>query len=140
MCLCGLDPGRGPDGGFWWELCSSRLMTCKTVQATPQVGRNISLESSSSSQGALALNGVSRSGMEVNGSVAGKSRGDSNELERLFSGPSHCGDLADSSRMVSRGPDTKSTEIKSKEFNLSKSRMMQWARFTLDWPFSILPY
>ncbi|CDQ64353.1 unnamed protein product [Oncorhynchus mykiss] len=79
-----------------------RLMTCKTVQATPQVGRNISLESSSSSQGALALNGVSRSGMEVNGSVAGKSRGDSNELERLFSGPSHCGDLADSSRMLDR--------------------------------------
>ncbi|KAK6294635.1 hypothetical protein J4Q44_G00354650 [Coregonus suidteri] len=77
-----------------------RLMTCKTVQATPQAGRNIALESSSSSQGALALNGVSRSGMEGNGSVAGKSRGDSNELERLFSGPSHCGDLADSSRML----------------------------------------
>lgn len=105
MCVCGL--GRGADGGFLYELCSSRLMTCKTVQATPQAGRNISLESSSSSQGALALNGVSRSGMEGNGSVAGKGRGDSNELERLFSGPSHCGDLADSSRMVSRGPDSK---------------------------------
>nr|XP_024003295.1 immunoglobulin superfamily DCC subclass member 3 [Salvelinus alpinus] len=79
-----------------------RLMTCKTVQATPQAGRNIALELSSSSQGALALNGVSRSGMEGNGSLAGKSRGDSNELERLFSGPSHCGDLADSSRMLDR--------------------------------------
>ncbi|XP_031686675.1 immunoglobulin superfamily DCC subclass member 3 [Oncorhynchus kisutch] len=79
-----------------------RLMTCKTVQATPQAGRNIALELSSTSQGALALNGVSRSGMEGNGSLAGKSRGDSNELERLFSGPSHCGDLADSSRMLDR--------------------------------------
>ncbi|KAM6980640.1 immunoglobulin superfamily DCC subclass member 3 [Aplochiton taeniatus] len=69
-----------------------RLMLCKTVQATPQAGRSAALESSSLSQGASGLNGISRVVMETNSSAAGKSSGaDSNELERLFSGPTHCG-------------------------------------------------
>ncbi|KAM3624807.1 uncharacterized protein V6R79_001856 [Siganus canaliculatus] len=64
-----------------------RLMTCKTVQATPQAGHNAVLESSSSSQGASGLNGAARREMEVNGSAAGKKVADSNELERLFTQP-----------------------------------------------------
>uniref|UniRef100_A0A3P9QHQ7 Immunoglobulin superfamily, DCC subclass, member 3 n=1 Tax=Poecilia reticulata TaxID=8081 RepID=A0A3P9QHQ7_POERE len=65
----------------------SRLMMCKTVQATPQAGHSAVLESSSSSQGASGLNGAARREMEVNGSAAGKKVVDSNELERLFTQP-----------------------------------------------------
>ncbi|XP_041647836.1 immunoglobulin superfamily DCC subclass member 3 [Cheilinus undulatus] len=64
-----------------------RLMMCKTVQATPQAGHSTVLESSSSSQGAVGLNGAARREMEVNGSSAGKKVVDSNELERLFTQP-----------------------------------------------------
>ncbi|XP_035507925.1 immunoglobulin superfamily DCC subclass member 3 [Morone saxatilis] len=64
-----------------------RLMMCKTVQATPQAGHSMVLESSSSSQGASGLNGAARREMEVNGSAAGKKVVDSNELERLFTQP-----------------------------------------------------
>lgn len=59
-------------------------MMCKTVQDTPPVGRSVVQESSSSSQGAFALNSAARREMEVNGSIAGKKVADSNELERLF--------------------------------------------------------
>uniref|UniRef100_A0A8C4HVV8 Immunoglobulin superfamily DCC subclass member 3 n=1 Tax=Dicentrarchus labrax TaxID=13489 RepID=A0A8C4HVV8_DICLA len=65
----------------------SVLMMCKTVQATPQAGHSMVLESSSSSQGASGLNGAARREMEVNGSAAGKKVVDSNELERLFTQP-----------------------------------------------------
>ncbi|KAJ7986010.1 hypothetical protein DPEC_G00346390 [Dallia pectoralis] len=75
-----------------------RLMICKTVRATPQAGRAVN--QNSSPPGALALNGLSRMGTEEDGSAAGKISGDSNELERLFSGPRHCGNRADSSRML----------------------------------------
>ncbi|XP_020794639.1 immunoglobulin superfamily DCC subclass member 3 [Boleophthalmus pectinirostris] len=61
-----------------------RLMMCKTVQATPQAGHGAAIESSSSSQGAVGLNGATRREVEVNGSAAGKKPVDSNELERLF--------------------------------------------------------
>lgn len=60
---------------------------CKTVQATPQAGHSVVLESSSSSQGASGLNGAARREMEVNGSTVGKKVADSNELERLFTQP-----------------------------------------------------
>ncbi|XP_016093022.1 immunoglobulin superfamily DCC subclass member 3-like [Sinocyclocheilus grahami] len=71
-----------------------RLMMCKTVQATRQAGRNpaagVVLESSSSSQGALALNSPHRLSSDGNGGThTAKSCTDSNEMERLFSGPSH---------------------------------------------------
>ncbi|XP_046898476.1 immunoglobulin superfamily DCC subclass member 3 [Hypomesus transpacificus] len=66
-----------------------RLVMCKTVQATPQTVRHVG---ESSSQGAPGLNGATRGVAEGNGSVANKRRGDTNELERLFSGPSHCGE------------------------------------------------
>ncbi|XP_028979978.2 immunoglobulin superfamily DCC subclass member 3 isoform X2 [Esox lucius] len=79
-----------------------RLMICKTVRATPQASRGVTLESSS--QAALALNGLGRTSSEENGSAAGKITGDSNELERLFSGPSHCGNGVDSSRMLESSP------------------------------------
>lgn len=59
-------------------------MMCKTVQATPPVGQNVVQESSSSSQGAFALNGAARRELEVNGGITGKKGADSNELERLF--------------------------------------------------------
>lgn len=62
-------------------------MMCKTVQATPQAGHGVVLESSSSSQGTSGLNGAARREMEVNGSVARKKVADSNELERLFTQP-----------------------------------------------------
>ncbi|KAL1007176.1 hypothetical protein UPYG_G00083040 [Umbra pygmaea] len=94
-----------------------RLMICKTVQATPQTGRSVALETSS--QGALALNGLSRTGAELNGSTAGKIRGDSNELERLFSGPS---DRADDSHMLESIPvslnDTQLSTVALDDFNL----------------------
>lgn len=61
-----------------------RLMMCKTVQATPPVGHSVVQESSSSSQGAFALNGAARRETEVNGGIPGKKVADSNELERLF--------------------------------------------------------
>uniref|UniRef100_A0A7N8WZV7 Immunoglobulin superfamily DCC subclass member 3 n=1 Tax=Mastacembelus armatus TaxID=205130 RepID=A0A7N8WZV7_9TELE len=64
-----------------------RLIMCKTVQATPQVGHSTGLESSSSSQGLSGLNGSARRDLEVNGSTAGKKMVDSNELERLFTQP-----------------------------------------------------
>lgn len=64
-----------------------RLMMCKTVQATPPVGHSVVQESSSSSQGAFALNGAARREMEANGGIPGKKVADSNELERLF--PQH---------------------------------------------------
>ncbi|XP_012689809.2 immunoglobulin superfamily DCC subclass member 3 [Clupea harengus] len=68
-----------------------RLMLCKTVQATPQVGRAAVQESSSSSQGALGLNGIARTTSEMQGGVstATKPHGEANEMERLFPGPSH---------------------------------------------------
>ncbi|KAL7831185.1 hypothetical protein SRHO_G00306880 [Serrasalmus rhombeus] len=68
-----------------------RLMLCKTVQATPQVGRNPAtaaamLEASSSQQGALALNGLHTS-TEANGARHGaKSLTSSSQRERLVSG------------------------------------------------------
>lgn len=61
-----------------------RLMMCKTVQATPQAGHGAAIEASSSSQGAVGLNGAPRREAEVNGSAVGKKTVDSNELERLF--------------------------------------------------------
>nr|XP_020465566.1 immunoglobulin superfamily DCC subclass member 3 [Monopterus albus] len=61
-----------------------RLMMCKTVQATPQVGHSAVLESSSSSQGSSGLNRSTARNIEVNGSTAGKKAVDGNELERLF--------------------------------------------------------
>ncbi|KAM9494436.1 immunoglobulin superfamily DCC subclass member 3 [Clarias gariepinus] len=67
-----------------------RLMVCKTAQAAPQVGRDanvpaaaVVLESSSSSQGALPLNGLHASSITGNGV---KCIG-SYERERLVSGP-----------------------------------------------------
>lgn len=59
---------------------------CKTVQATPQAGNSVVVESSS--QGAAGLNGAARRAVEVNGSAAGKKVDDGNELERLFTQPS----------------------------------------------------
>lgn len=59
-------------------------MMCKTAQATPPVGHSVVQESSSSSQGAFALNGAARREMEVNVGITGKKVADSNELERLF--------------------------------------------------------
>ncbi|XP_036440392.1 immunoglobulin superfamily DCC subclass member 3 [Colossoma macropomum] len=69
-----------------------RLMLCKTVQATPQVGRNPAtaaamLEASSSQQGALALNGLHSTSTEANGARHGaKSLTGSSQRERLVSG------------------------------------------------------
>lgn len=57
---------------------------CKTVQATPQAGHGAAIDSSSSSQGAVGLNGTARRELEVNSSTAGKKSVDSNELQRLF--------------------------------------------------------
>ena len=79
-------------------VCLPRLVMCKTVQATPQTVRHVG---ESSSQGAPGLNGATRGVAEGNGSVANKRRGDTNELERLFSGPSHCGERS-KTHMVSR--------------------------------------
>ncbi|KAF5904399.1 Immunoglobulin superfamily DCC subclass member 3, partial [Clarias magur] len=68
-----------------------RLMVCKTAQAAPQVRRDanvpaaaVVLESSSSSQGALPLNGLHASSIAANGV---KCIGVSYERERLVSGP-----------------------------------------------------
>lgn len=72
---------------------------CKTVQATPQEGRSMVLESSS--QEASGLNRTARNEMEVNGSVAEKKVAYSNELERLF--PQH--NIQDTS-MVSADRDS----------------------------------
>uniref|UniRef100_A0A8C1ZN86 Immunoglobulin superfamily DCC subclass member 3 n=1 Tax=Cyprinus carpio TaxID=7962 RepID=A0A8C1ZN86_CYPCA len=85
-----------------------RLMMCKTVQATRQAGRNpaagVVLESSSSSQGALALNGPHRFSSDRNGGThTAKSCTDSNEMESLFLGPSH----------FSHPPDTTHTNASS---------------------------
>ncbi|KAL6461663.1 hypothetical protein MHYP_G00298080 [Metynnis hypsauchen] len=69
-----------------------RLMLCKTVQATPQVGRNpataaVMLEASTSQQGALALNGLHNTSTEANGARHGaKSLTSSSQRERLVSG------------------------------------------------------
>lgn len=60
---------------------------CKTVQATPQAGHSVVLDSSSSFQGASGLNGSASREMEVNGSAVGRKVVDSNELERLFTQP-----------------------------------------------------
>lgn len=62
-----------------------RLVMCKTVQATPQEGRSMVLESSS--EEASGLNRTTSNEMEVNGSVAEKNVAYSNELEKLF--PQH---------------------------------------------------
>ncbi|KAF7664415.1 hypothetical protein LDENG_00177880 [Lucifuga dentata] len=78
-----------------------RLMMCKTVQATPQAGHSAVLESSSSSQGAAALNGAVGREMEVNGGTAGKKVVDSNELERLFTGPNKQDTCMSDSSLVS---------------------------------------
>lgn len=75
---------RGPANGRSPRSRSPRLLTCKTVQASPPVGHSVVQEPSSSSQGPPALNGAARREMEVNGGVAGKKEADSNELERLF--------------------------------------------------------
>ncbi|KAG7468010.1 hypothetical protein MATL_G00138260 [Megalops atlanticus] len=69
-----------------------RLMMCKNVQdqlATPQVARSAPPDDPSAAHGALALNGVTRLSGDGGGGVAGKTRGDTNELERLFPGPSN---------------------------------------------------
>ncbi|KAG7473433.1 hypothetical protein MATL_G00095810 [Megalops atlanticus] len=71
-----------------------RLMVCKTVQdhlATPPVGRSAPQDPSvaAPSQGALHLNGVTRTSGEGNGGIVGKTRGEIKELERLFPGPSN---------------------------------------------------
>uniref|UniRef100_A0A3P9JB22 Immunoglobulin superfamily DCC subclass member 3 n=1 Tax=Oryzias latipes TaxID=8090 RepID=A0A3P9JB22_ORYLA len=63
-----------------------RLMMCKTVQATPQAGHSVVLESSYSSQGPSGLNGAARRDREVNGCAAGK-KAVHGELERLFPQP-----------------------------------------------------
>ena len=85
----------------WCAHVIPRLMMCKTVQATPQAGHSVVLESSSSSQGTSGLNGAARREMEVNGSIAGKKAADSNELERLFTQPN-----TQDTRMVSPWPVT----------------------------------
>uniref|UniRef100_A0A3P8TCN7 Immunoglobulin superfamily DCC subclass member 3 n=1 Tax=Amphiprion percula TaxID=161767 RepID=A0A3P8TCN7_AMPPE len=83
-----------------------RLMMCKTVQATPQAGHSAVLESSSSSQGAVGLNGAARREMEVNGSAAGKKAVDSNELQRLFTQPN-----SQDTCMVSSDDDNKGSYV-----------------------------
>ncbi|XP_071773310.2 immunoglobulin superfamily DCC subclass member 3 [Centroberyx gerrardi] len=104
-----------------------RLMMCKTVQATPQAGRSVVLESSSSSQGALGLNGAARGEMEVNGSAAGKSMVDSNELERLFTGPNTqdtC--MSENSRVSYALNDTQLSTIPLDEFALERDSETQF--------------
>lgn len=95
---------------LWIQSCffPFRLMMCKTVQATRQAGRNpaagVVLESSSSSQGALALNGPHRFSSDGNGGThTAKSCIDCNEMERLFSGPSHFSHPPDTTHTVSLG-------------------------------------
>uniref|UniRef100_A0A3Q1C2M8 Immunoglobulin superfamily, DCC subclass, member 3 n=1 Tax=Amphiprion ocellaris TaxID=80972 RepID=A0A3Q1C2M8_AMPOC len=64
------------------------------------------LESSSSSQGAVGLNGAARREMEVNGSAAGKKAVDSNELQRLFTQPN-----SQDTCMVSSDDDNKGSYV-----------------------------
>lgn len=88
------------------SFCLCRLKMCKTVQATRQAGRNPVgvVQESSSSQGALALNGPHRFSQDGNGGAhTAKSCTDSNEMERLFSGPSHFSYPPDTTHTVSLG-------------------------------------
>ncbi|XP_071381835.1 immunoglobulin superfamily DCC subclass member 3 [Centroberyx affinis] len=104
-----------------------RLMMCKTVQATPQAGRSVVLESSSSSQGASGLNGAARGEMEVNGSAAGKSMVDSNELERLFTGPNTQDACMSENSCVSYAlNDTQLSTIPLDEFALERDNETQF--------------
>ncbi|KAM9366485.1 LOW QUALITY PROTEIN: immunoglobulin superfamily DCC subclass member 3 [Symphorus nematophorus] len=98
-----------------------RLMMCKTVQATPQAGHSVVLESSSSSQGASGLNGAARREMEVNGSVAGKKVADSNELERLFTRPTQDTCVSDSYALN----DTQLSTIPLDEFGVERETPFQ---------------
>lgn len=84
------------------SFCISRLKMCKTVQATRQAGRYPVGVQESSSQGALALNGPHRFSPDGNGGAhTAKSCSDSNEMERLFSGPSHFSHPPDTTHTVS---------------------------------------
>ncbi|CAG5856882.1 unnamed protein product [Menidia menidia] len=99
-----------------------RLMMCKTVQATPQAGHSAVLESSSSSQGASALNGAARREMEVNGSAAGKKMVDSNELERLFTQPDTRDTRMSDSYMIN---DTQLSSIPLDEYAVERETQFQ---------------
>ncbi|TTK32053.1 Immunoglobulin superfamily DCC subclass member 3 [Bagarius yarrelli] len=85
------------DGNATFRFVSLKESVEKSAQAAPQVGRDLAvpsasvvLESSSSSQGALALNGLHSSNLDSNGV---KCIGLSSESQRLVSGPTNAANL-----------------------------------------------
>ncbi|XP_076148822.1 immunoglobulin superfamily DCC subclass member 3, partial [Alosa pseudoharengus] len=117
-----------------------RLMLCKTVQATPPVGRAVVLESSSSSQGAPGLNGFARTTVELQGSasMATKPHGEANEMERLFPGTSHFEGRMDSTHMMESSlvscpfNETQISSLPLDELSLVEERETQFHQLPLE--------
>ncbi|KAG5263801.1 hypothetical protein AALO_G00268760 [Alosa alosa] len=117
-----------------------RLMLCKTVQATPPVGRAVVLESSSSSQGAPGLNGIARTTVELQGcaSMATKPHEEANEMERLFPGTSHFEGRMDSTHMMESSlvscpfNETQISSLPLDELSLVEERETQFHQLPLE--------
>ncbi|XP_022523870.2 immunoglobulin superfamily DCC subclass member 3 [Astyanax mexicanus] len=108
-----------------------RLMLCKTVQATPQVGRNPAsaaaaaavLESSSSQQGVLALNGLHSTSTEVSRAQHGvKSLTSSSQRERLVSGSTDAAHTMESLLVSCSLNETQMSTLSLDDFSLVEER------------------
>ncbi|KAI4872662.1 hypothetical protein NFI96_026541 [Prochilodus magdalenae] len=96
-----------------------RLMLCKTVQATPQVGRNpVTAGSSSSQQGALALNGLHSTSIEANGAHHGAK----SQRERLVSGSADAAHTMESLLVSCSLNETQMSTLPLDDFSLVEER------------------
>ncbi|XP_026793262.3 immunoglobulin superfamily DCC subclass member 3 [Pangasianodon hypophthalmus] len=107
-----------------------RLMVCKTAQAAPQVGRDatvpaaaVVLESSSSSQGALALNGLHTSSIDNNGV---KCIGVSSERERLVSGPADAAHMMENLLVSCSLNETQMSTLPLDDFSLMEEHQVPY--------------
>ncbi|GAA6079597.1 immunoglobulin superfamily DCC subclass member 3 [Tachysurus ichikawai] len=105
-------------------------MVCKTAQAAPQVGRDVTvpaaamvLESSSSSQGALPLNGLHTSGIDSN-SV--NCIGVSSERERLVSGPTDAAHMMENLLASCSLNETQLSKLPLDDFSLMEEHQVSY--------------
>ncbi|KAK3509540.1 hypothetical protein QTP70_001399 [Hemibagrus guttatus] len=107
-----------------------RLMVCKTAQAAPQVGRDapvpvaaVVLEPSSSSQGALPLNGLHASSMDSNGVNC---IGVSSERERLVSGPTAAAHMMENLLVSCALNETQMSTLPLDDFSLMEEHQVPY--------------
>ncbi|KAI5626152.1 immunoglobulin superfamily DCC subclass member 3 [Silurus asotus] len=113
---------------FFMFSYRGRLLVCKSAQAAPQVGRDtnaaaVDLESSSSSHGALALNGLHSSSMDSNGV---KCIGISSERERLVSSPTDAAHMMENLLSSCSLNETQRSTLPLDDFSLMEEHQVSY--------------